>query len=125
MSSTSRSACAWFVFDAAVVVAFVVIGRHTHHHRETLGGVVSTTWPFGAGLLVGWATVLWAQRRPSKLGSGIVIWVSTVALGMALRVTSGQGTAAAFVGVALGFLGLFMLGARALAATRRAKGSSG
>jgi hypothetical protein len=123
MSSTSRVALAWFVFDVVVVLVFVVIGRHTHHHRETLGGVISTTWPFGVGLLVGWVGVLGVRWRPSWLSSGIVIWLSTVVIGMVLRVISGQGTAVAFIGVALGFLGLFMLGARAIMARRRVKAS--
>jgi hypothetical protein len=37
-----------------------------------------------------------------------------VALGMILRVVSGQGTAVAFIVVALAFLGLFLLGWRLL-----------
>jgi hypothetical protein len=41
-------------------------------------------------------------------------WLGTVVLGMAFRVVSGQGTAPAFVGVALAFLGLFLLGWRLL-----------
>ncbi|MGC2167659.1 MAG: DUF3054 domain-containing protein [Acidimicrobiales bacterium] len=121
MSSTSRAAFAWFAFDVVVVLVFVVIGRHTHHHRETLRGAISTTWPFGVGLLVGWAVVLWSHRRPSRPRSGVIIWLLTVALGMVLRVISGQGTAVAFVCVALGFLGLFMLGARGFAARSRVK----
>ena len=40
--------------------------------------------------------------------------VSTVVVGMSLRVIAGQGTAVAFVGVALGFLGAIMLGWRLL-----------
>ncbi len=39
----------------------------------------------------------------------------TVAIGMILRVVSGQGTAVAFIGVALAFLGLFQLGWRVVA----------
>jgi hypothetical protein len=38
-----------------------------------------------------------------------------VVLGMVLRVVSGQGTAVAFIGVALAFLGLFLLGWRLVA----------
>lgn len=123
MSSTSRAALDWFIFDVVVILVFVVVGRHTHHHGETGGGVFSTIWPFGVGLLVGWAGVLWSRRRPSKLLSGVAIWLSTVAIGMVLRVISGQGTAVAFIAVALGFLGLFMLGARAFAARSRVQGS--
>ena len=41
-------------------------------------------------------------------------WLGTVGLGMLFRVVSGQGTAPAFIGVALTFLGLFLLGWRLL-----------
>jgi len=42
-------------------------------------------------------------------------WLGAAGLGMALRVAAGQGTAVAFVGVALAFLGLFLLGWRVVA----------
>ena len=42
------------------------------------------------------------------------IWLSTVVVGMVLRVVSGQGTAVAFVVVALAFLGMELLGWRVL-----------
>jgi cell division protein FtsX len=42
-------------------------------------------------------------------------WLGTVAVGMVLRVAAGQGTAAAFVAVALAFVGLFLLGWRLVA----------
>jgi hypothetical protein len=57
-----------------------------------------------------------AWRRPAALaGSGIGVWLVTVAAGMALRAVSGQGTAVTFIIVALCFLGLVMLGWRAVA----------
>jgi FtsH-binding integral membrane protein len=101
--------------DACCVAAFVVIGRASHTEGETLAGLARTAWPFLAGLAVGWlATRAW--RRPTAvLRTGVGVWLSTVALGMVLRVVSGQGTAAAFVVVALAFLGLFMLGWRVVA----------
>jgi hypothetical protein len=40
------------------------------------------------------------------------VWLATVAVGMTLRVLAGQGTAFAFILVALAFLGLFQLGWR-------------
>jgi membrane protein implicated in regulation of membrane protease activity len=49
--------------------------------------------------------------------SGIAVWLSTVAVGMVLRVVAGQGTAVSFIIVALCFLGLFLLGWRLLART--------
>jgi Protein of unknown function (DUF3054) len=101
--------------DLCCVAAFVVIGRASHAEGETLAGLARTSWPFLAGLAAGWlATRAW--RRPGALvRSGVGVWLATVALGMVLRVVSGQGIAVAFVFVALAFLGLFMLGWRLLA----------
>jgi hypothetical protein len=118
-------------FDVCCVLAFVIIGRASHVRGETLGGIASTAWPFLAGLAIGWlATLAWARERarpatvrprpgagwrPAALApAGLIAWLATVALGMAFRVVSGQGTAVAFIGVALAFLGLFLLGWRIL-----------
>lgn len=110
--------------DVCCVAAFVVIGRASHTEGETLAGLARTAWPFLAGLAVGWL-VTRAWRQPAAvLGAGAGVWLSTVALGMVLRVVSGQGTAVAFVLVALVFLGLFMLGWR-LVAGRFATASPG
>lgn len=114
------------VLDACCVLVFVVIGRASHTRGEALAGIASTAWPFLAALAAGWVLAR-AWRRPLALApAGVVVWLATVALGMVLRVVSGQGTAAAFIVVALVFLGLFLLGWRALAAliTRRARGSN-
>lgn len=114
----------WFLVDALVVVAFVAIGRSTHHHGLTVAGMTSTTWPFGVGLLAGWILVVGTQRRGGSVAAGVVVWLSTVALGMVLRVVSGQGTVAAFIAVALLFLGSLMLGLRALALVARRRGAT-
>jgi hypothetical protein len=101
--------------DVLCVLVFVVIGRASHTQGESLAGIASTSWPFLCGLAVGWAASR-AWRRPLALRpAGLGAWLGTVALGMILRVVSGQGTAAAFIVVALVFLGLFLLGWRALA----------
>jgi len=103
------------VVDCCCVLAFVVIGRASHARGEHLGGIASTAWPFLAGLAGGWLAVR-AWRRPFGLfPAGVGAWLGTVAGGMALRVVAGQGTAVAFVLVALAFLGLFLLGWRVLA----------
>ena len=100
--------------DLIAVLIFVAIGRSAHGHAMTLTGFLSTTWPFATGLLLGWIA-LWARRSsPLALTQGVLILVATVGVGMALRVISGQGTAVAFVFVALGFLGAAMLGWRSL-----------
>ena len=97
------------------MLVFVVIGRASHTKGESLAGIASTSWPFLCGLAVGWAASR-AWRRPLALRpAGLAVWLCTVALGMILRVVSGQGTAVAFIVVALAFLGLFLLGWRVLA----------
>jgi hypothetical protein len=116
-----RSARVAAVLDICCVLAFVIIGRASHVKGESLGGIASTSWPFLCGLGAGWlASRAW--RRPLAVRpAGIAAWLCTVALGMILRVVSGQGTAVAFVIVALAFLGLFLLGWR-LAAKLVARG---
>jgi hypothetical protein len=100
------------LLDACCVLVFVIIGRASHAKGESLAGIASTAWPFLAGLAVGWlATRAW--RNPGAIvPAGLGAWLGTVAAGMALRVISGQGTAFAFICVALAFLGLFLLGWR-------------
>jgi hypothetical protein len=115
--------CGWLGFDALVVAVFVVIGRSTHHHVMTWSGFASTAWPFAVGLLIGWVWILARGHTGSTLASGVVVWLCTVVVGMLLRVQFGQGTAAAFIAVALGFLGALMLGARLLAKSVRARWS--
>jgi Protein of unknown function (DUF3054) len=104
------------LLDVCCVIAFVAIGRASHHHGESLAGLASTAWPFLAGLAAGLlATRAW--RRPAAfVPAGVGAWLGCVAIGMLLRVLAGQGTAPAFIGVALAFLGLFLLGWRAVAA---------
>ncbi len=94
------------------VLVFVVIGRHSHHHGETLGGILSTWWPFAVGVLGAWTVLGLLHRTGMSLKDGAIVVVVTVALGMVLRVLAGQGTAPAFIGVACAFLYLFFGGWR-------------
>ncbi len=115
-AARTRAAAAAGV-DACCVIVFVAIGRASHHHGESVGGLASTAWPFLAGLAVG-LLVTRAWRRPAAIvPAGLGAWLGTVGVGMLLRVVAGQGTALAFIGVALAFLGLFLLGWRAVAAS--------
>ncbi len=110
-----RSGWLAVVLDCCCVLLFVVIGRASHTKGESLAGIASTAWPFLTGLASGWLAAR-AWRHPGSLWpAGASAWLGTVALGMVLRVVSGQGIAASFVLVALIFLGLFLLGWRALA----------
>lgn len=102
------------VLDCCCVLAFVVIGRASHAHGESLAGIASTAWPFLAGLAGGWLAARAWRAAFSLVPAGVGAWLGAVLVGMALRVVSGQGTALAFVVVALLFLGLFLLGWRLL-----------
>ncbi len=120
MSGGTRRAAAALVLDVGAVALFVAIGRSVHTHGLSVAGMASTAWPFLSGLAAGWLVVTTRGHGAASVVDGIPVWISTVALGMVLRVLSGQGTATAFVFVALGFLGAVMLGGRAVfAAVRR------
>ena len=102
------------ILDGCCVLAFVIIGRASHSDGESLGGIASTAWPFLAGLALGWLGTRGWRRPMALVPAGLGAWLGAAGLGMVLRVLAGQGTAAAFVGVALAFLGLFLLGWRLL-----------
>ena len=101
--------------DCCGVLAFVVIGRHAHDHGDSPAGIWHTAWPFLAGLAIG-VLVTRAWRRPLAIvPAGLGAWLGTAVAGMLIRVLAGQGTAAAFIAVALGFLALVLLGWRLIA----------
>jgi Protein of unknown function (DUF3054) len=119
MRAGTTAIAAAAVADACCVLAFVVIGRHTHGHGDSPAGIWHTAWPFLAGLAVGLAAVR-AWRRPLAVRpAGLGAWLGAAWAGMVIRVLAGQGTAAAFIAVATAFLALFLLGWRvALSALR-------
>jgi hypothetical protein len=98
--------------DFCCVLLFVAIGRHDHHAGGTLPGLWDTFWPFAAGAAAGLAVTRFWRRPFALVPTALGVWLGTVAIGMALRVLAGQGTAFAFILVALAFLGLFQLGWR-------------
>lgn len=102
------------VVDVLCVLVFVAIGRASHEEAASLGGFLSTAWPFLVGLGAGWGLSRAWRRPEGLLPVGVGVWVSTVAVGMLLRVLAGQGTALAFVIVASVFLGAALLGWRLL-----------
>lgn len=102
------------VLDAVLVVLFTVIGRLSHGKDLGIAGVATTAWPFLVGTLLGWLVVA-AWRRPLALvRTGLPVWALTVAVGMVLRLVSGQGIAGSFVVVAAVVLAVFLLGWRAI-----------
>jgi hypothetical protein len=101
--------------DAALICLFAAIGRSSHGETSALPGVVTTAWPFLAGMTAGWLIFLLAFRRvPLHVRDGIPIWLCAVAIGMLLRSLTNAGTALPFIVVATLFLGAVLLGWRAL-----------
>lgn len=110
---STRRIAVFFLIDALLVLAFVLIGR-TSHNEGVLGAFV-TYWPFLTGLVLGWL-LLRAWRSPRSLRfTGVGIWVSTAGLGLLLRLISGQGVQLSFVIVTISVLGIFLLGWRVTA----------
>lgn len=103
---------ALWLIDLACVLVFVGIGRSVHAHGLSMAGMASTSWPFVTGLAAAWVVVRIGHASGAAITSGIVVASLTVVVGMVLRVIAGQGTAVAFVLVALGFLGATMVGWR-------------
>src|SRR3954471_19890566 len=108
-----------FVVDVVCVVVFCTIGRRSHAEGITVAGVAETAWPFLSGTAAGWLAARAWQRATSLAPAGIVIWLSTVAVGMLLRKATSAGTAFSFVVVASLSTAILLLGwrlgARALA----------
>ena len=110
---TGRSLAPAVVADLVAVLTFAIIGMNTHGTLLLELGRVA--WPFAVGAAAGW---LWtrAWRDPARIWpSGVAIWLTTVALGMTLRVVAGGSFALSFLLVTTAFLGVTMLGWRTTA----------
>jgi hypothetical protein len=103
------------LIDVVCVIVFCTIGRRSHAEGITVAGVAETAWPFLAGTAIGWLAAR-AWRHPTTLApTGIVVWLSTVVIGMALRKATSAGTALSFVVVASLVTAILLLGWRAAA----------
>ena len=107
---------AYLFVDVVGVVVFCAVGRRSHAEGLTIAGVASTAWPFLTGTAVGWLTARAWQRPTAVVPTGLVVWLSTVLIGMVLRKVSSAGVAASFVVVASSVTALLLLGWRAAAA---------
>jgi len=103
----------WLITDVIGVLVFCAVGRRSHAEGVTLTGVATTAWPFLTGTVLGWlASRGW--RRPTAVApTGVVVWLSTVLVGMALRKASSAGVAVSFVVVAASVTAVLLLGWRA------------
>lgn len=102
----------WTVIDLALIILFAILGRREHEHALDIGGIFETAVPFLAAYIVmtlisrPWLTInrVWP--------TGLLVWLGTVAVGMALRIAMGSTAAIAFVIVTILVLGVFLLGRR-------------
>jgi MFS-type transporter involved in bile tolerance (Atg22 family) len=106
------------VTDVLCIVIFVAIGRRNHDEGEAASGIFSVAAPFLIAAVAGWlASQAW--KKPIELQTGVIIWLTTIILGMVLRhFIFDDGTATAFIIVATVFLCAFLNGWRALARKR-------
>lgn len=105
---------AWLAVDVIGVLVFCAVGRRSHAEGLTITGVAETAWPFLTGTVVGWlASRAW--RQPTAVApTGVIVWLSTVVVGMLLRkASSAGGVAASFVVVASTVTAVLLLGWRA------------
>lgn len=108
--------------DLACVVVFTTLGRRSHSEGLTVAGVAETAWPFLTGTLVGWLISRGWRRPTAIVPTGLVVWLCTVAVGMALRKATGAGIAVSFIAVASAVTALLLLGWRAAAARLAGRG---
>jgi hypothetical protein len=102
--------------DAALVLLFVALGRGSHHEGSAVGGTLRIAAPFLLALALAWLVARNRWDRAWRIPFGVHVWGVTVVVGMVLRHTAfGRGTAPSFVVVAACFLGLFLVGWRAVA----------
>jgi hypothetical protein len=104
---------AWLAVDVVGVLVFCAVGRRSHDEGLDVTGLAVTAWPFLTGTVVGWL-VSRGWRRPTAVApTGVVVWLSTVVIGMLLRKATSAGVAASFVVVATTVTALLLLGWRA------------
>lgn len=121
----SRAVLWALVADIVGIIVFVSIGRRNHDEGVAPSGVIETAAPFVIALLVGWL-IARGWKSPVAIGTGAIIWVTTVALGMVLRkLVFDDGTATAFVIVATVFTGAVLNGWRLAVRTRQARVTTG
>lgn len=100
--------------DAGLIMVFAAVGRDAHQRGDVVAGVLLTAWPFLIGAALGWLLAR-AWRKPfAVLGTGVPVWLASVAGGMALRAVTGQTVVLPFIIVALLSLCLLLVGYRLL-----------
>ena len=120
-----RSSAPAALADVVGVLVFCTLGRRSHAEGLTVAGVADTAWPFLVGTAVGWLLIRGWRRPTAVAPTGLVVWASTVVVGMLLRKATSAGVAVSFVVVASAATAVLLLGWRvAVAAFARRPGQS-
>lgn len=105
--------------DIVMVLAFAVVGRAGHGESDAVLGVLATAWPFLTATVLGSLLALLspggARQHPYGRLAGVVVWLTTVFVGMVLRLLSGDTAAWPFWIVAFITLGALLMGWRLVA----------
>ncbi|WP_342015296.1 DUF3054 domain-containing protein [Corynebacterium bovis] len=70
--------------DVIAVLVFALLARIAHNSPElplSVGGWISTAWPFVLGTLIAWGLLAAGVLRPAR-GTVVLIWLSTVGVGL-------------------------------------------
>lgn len=103
--------------DVVLVVVFSTFGRGAHSEGLAAGQVWGTAWPFLIGLAVGWLILLVTRRAPAAIGSGVLVWLATLVVGMVIRgLGDGRVPHWSFMLVAGVVTAVFLIGWRAIRA---------
>lgn len=76
----------WFAYDALAIALFALLARVAHRSKDmplTVGGWLSTLWPFLLGVALAWGGLA-LGRRLSLWGSMIAAWPCTVIVGLGI-----------------------------------------
>lgn len=100
--------------DILLIILFALLGRREHEHGLDVGGILWTALPF----IIGYVFMLAVSRPWVNINrlwpTGVLVWLGTVALGIATRIALGSTAAISFIMVATIVLGVFLLGRRAI-----------
>ncbi len=107
-----RSSTLAALADVVGVLVFCAIGRRSHAEGLTVAGVADTAWPFLVGTAIGWLLIRGWRRPTAVAPTGLVVWASTVVIGMLLRKATSAGVAVSFVVVASAATAVVLLGWR-------------
>lgn len=105
---------AWLGIDVVAVLIFCALGRRSHAEGLTIAGLATTAWPFLSGTALGWLLSRGWRAPTAVWPTGVIVWMSTVLVGMLLREATSAGVARSFVLVASTVTAVFLLGWRAV-----------